>query len=117
MRIDTRENLDKGRFARAIFADKGMNLAVIKIETDPVEGLHTREGLRNQSHFEKSRGSFEFRVSSFEFGLHTSLFQAIAVLYFVPLSPERRKYLIRPPIIFAVSVARLLRSANVRVSM
>src|SRR5438876_10241004 len=55
MRIDPGQNLDKGRFARAILTNQRMNLTLTKIEVDAVQGSDTRKGLGDAFHLEQGR--------------------------------------------------------------
>src|SRR5216683_674830 len=74
MGIDTGENLHQRRFARPVFANQRMNLALVEVKAHPVQGFNARESLRNALHLKKrTASSFEFRVSSFEFGFHLFL--------------------------------------------
>jgi hypothetical protein len=43
--VDAGEYLHERALARAVLSDEGVHLALLKVEVDPVEGLHPGEGL------------------------------------------------------------------------
>jgi hypothetical protein len=52
--IDAGQDLDQCRFARAVFAKKRMNLALLKGEIDVFKGGYAEKGFADASGFEKS---------------------------------------------------------------
>ena len=45
-RVEPRQNLDEGRFARTVLAEQTMHLAASDLQANPVERLHAAEALR-----------------------------------------------------------------------
>ena len=52
VRIDARQHLHQGGFARAVLADDGVDLALFDAEIDVRQGLHAGEGLGDVTHLE-----------------------------------------------------------------
>ena len=48
-RVEPRQNLDEGRFARTVLAEQTVHLAASDLQADPVERLHAAETLRQVS--------------------------------------------------------------------
>ncbi len=55
-RVDAGEDLDEGRFARAVLAEQGMHLAAPDGEVDRVEGQRGGEALGDAAHLQERRG-------------------------------------------------------------
>ena len=52
VRIDAAQHLHQRRFAGAVFADDGVDLARADIQIDIVQRLHARKRLGDAAHFE-----------------------------------------------------------------
>ena len=62
MRINTRQHLHQGRFARPVLANKGVNLARHDREIDIAQRFDDTERLTDIAHFQKRRTS-NFRLT------------------------------------------------------